>query len=822
MLGSYFAAAIRNLLRNRAYTLINLFGLSLGFTAATLIALYARDELSFDRFIPDHDRIYLVGVIVEPPGRSPMRISVSSTTDADALQLAFPEIETATRLAPSGMRLYGKQDNEGTTLASYWADPNFFEMFPFRAVAGDLTDALSKPDGLVLTRKAARQLLGREDVVGETLRVGPEFVMRVAAVVEDLPANSHLHCEVFLPGVASFSALTTSTADQRQPGGLRTEVGYTYIRLRAGASIDAVHARLRAFTDAHVPGNVNGTPIAKSYTFTLTPIADIHFQPRSVGESKPSADPRVLHALIAVALLILIVACGNFISMMTARATRRAVEVGVRKAVGATRRQIMIQFMGECLFYALLALIPAIIAVHLTLPAFNGFLHREIAFDYLTNPVLALGLIGLAVFTGIAAGAYPALYLSRFKPNAVLRGTTLLPHSGRARQLLVVLQFAVLIALLVATLTVDRQIRYAIEDRLRLPIEQIYLVQAEGGCPSAVAATVPTLEQVKSASCASDSALGFSHFSVNFISPQDGSTVNARAAPVDYAFFDVFGIQPVAGRLLSAQYGQDDILRKDPGAPENPTLVINETAARALGYSSPSAAAGQFARWGRLGVIEGRVQPLDFASSKIAGVVADFSIGSVRDAIEPTAYYIDPATFSRMVLRFRGGSMQEALDSVRTVWAQQPSATPFGGIFLDQFVNALYVDVVRQSTIFSLFSGVAVVLAALGLLGLAIFTAERRTKEIGLRKVMGARRRDILLFLGWQFTRPVLWANLIAWPCVYLVMQRWLQGFAYHTNIGVMTFVIAGALALVIALATVAGHAVLVARARPVEALRYE
>lgn len=821
MLGNYFAAAVRNLLRNRAYTLINLFGLSLGFAAATLIALYARDELSYDRFVPDHERIYLVGENIAPPGRSTMRLSVTSVTDADALKLAFPEVETTTRLAPNSARVYAKQDNEGAVLASFWADPNFFDVFPLSAVAGNLANALSNPDGLVLTRRAARQLFAREDVLGETLRVGPDAIMRVTAVVENIPSNSHLEGEVFLPGAASSSPLVTSTEEQRRPGALRSENVYTYVRLRAGASVDEVRARLRAFTDSHIAGNINGVPIAQSYTFTLTPIADLHFQPRSVGNIKPPADVRVLHALIAVAVLILVVACGNFISMMTARAARRAVEVGVRKAAGATQRQIMAQFMGECLFYALLALIPAIIAVQLVLPALNGFLRREIVFDYLTDPTLGLGLIGLTALTGVAAGAYPALYLSRFKPNEVLRGTTLTVHSSRARQALVVGQFAILIALLVATLTVNRQIHFAIEDRLRLPTDQIYLASPALGCSTSFIDTLSTLGRVKAASCVSGSTLGFDHFSVNFTSPHGGANVYGRAAPIDYTFFDVFGIQPIAGRLLSPQFGQDDLLRKDSRTPDNPTLVINESSARALGYSSPADAVGTFVRWQRLSVIEGRIQFAGHSSSKIAAVVPDFSIGSVRDIVGPTAYYVDPSAYSRMVFRFDGGSVQQSLQSVRDLWSRQ-SSSPFQGMFLDQHVNALYEDVQTQSTIFSWFSGVAVVLAALGLLGLAIFTAERRTKEIGLRKVMGARRTDILLFLGWQFARPVLWANLIAWPCAYWVMQRWLQGFAYHTNIGALTFVIAGALALVIALATVASHAVLVARARPVEALRHE
>jgi putative ABC transport system permease protein len=480
----------------------------------------------------------------------------------------------------------------------------------------------------------------------------------------------------------------------------------------------------------------------------------------------------------------------------------------------------MAQFIGECLFYAVLALIPAVIAVELVLPAFNGFLRREITFDYLTDPALALGLIGLAVFTGLAAGAYPAFYLSRFKPSAVLRGTTLFHHSSRMRQLLVVLQFAILIGLLVATFTVSRQMQYAIEDRLRLPMDQIYL--GTGGCPQSMIDAATKIEGVKAASCVSSAALGFSHFTTVFPASGGRSLVAASSAPVDHTFFDVFGIKPLAGRLFSAARGQDDLLRRDPDAIENPSLVINESAARALGYTSPSDAVGEFPRWQRLRVVEGRVQQLEAVGSEIIGVIPDFSIGSVRDAVQPMAYYVDPETFYHLVLRFDGGAVQQALQSVRNVWSKQTGWARFDGTFLDQYVNALYADVSIQSTIFTLFSAVAVVLAALGLLGLAIFTAERRTKEIGLRKVMGARRADILVFLGWQFARPVLWANLIAWPCAYLVMQRWLESFAYHTDIGLSIFVVAGVLALIIALVTVAGHAVLVARAKPVEALRYE
>ena len=822
MLGNYFAAAIRNLLRNRAYTLINLLGLVLGFTAAILIALYVRDEYSYDRFIPNHERIYQVGEVIEPPGRGTMRLALTSVTDAAALQLSFPEIEATTRLAPSSARLHRSGDDQGIPLLSYWADANFLEIFPLRVIAGNASNALSRPDGLVLTRKGAHKLFGREDVVGQPLALDRRIDMHVTAVVADFPANSHLNGEVFLPGVASFSALTGRNAEQSRPGALRSENIYTYVRLRPDASIDGVRARLRAFTDSHVPGIVNGLRVSSSYTFTLTPLTDIHFLPRSAGEIKPAGDTRVVHAMLGIAVLVLIVACGNFVSMMTARATRRAIEVGVRKAVGATRRQIVWQFMGECLFYAMLALTCAVVAVDLILPAFNDFLQREIAFDYLRDPSLAMGLIGLALLSGIAAGAYPSFYLAGFRPSIVLRGPTSLPKASLVRQMMVVFQFATLIALLVATLTVHQQTTYAIEERLRVPTDQVYLNNAIDGCPRGLLDAIRSLQQVRAATCASLSALSIDHFTAAFASPRGDGTVAARAAPVDYTFFAVFSIEPLAGRLLSEAHVQDDILRADSGVHENPPVVINESAARAMGFSSPAEAIGKFRQWQRLAIVDHEITRVPMRSSQIVGVVPDFSIGSVREAIEPTAYYLDPAWLSRLVLRFDGGAVQAGLESVGDVWSRRQADSRFEGTFLSQYMNALYADIVTQSTIFSLFSAVAVVLAALGLLGLAIFTAERRTKEIGLRKVMGARRRDILLFLGWQFARPVLWANLIAWPCAYLAMQRWLQGFEYHTELGLATFVIAGGVALAIALATVAGHVLLVARANPVQALRYE
>jgi len=421
--------------------------------------------------------------------------------------------------------------------------------------------------------------------------------------------------------------------------------------------------------------------------------------------------------------------------------------------------------------------------------------------------------------TGLAAGAYAAFVLSMFQPGAVLKGVVFLPGgSGRLRQALVVFQFGTLIALIVSTMTIQHQTEYAMRDRLRLPTDQIFVVGV--GCPAVFRDTTAHMPGVLAASCSSGSALSYDRFSVTFES-RDGPPVSMRGAGVDFGLFELFGVNPVAGRSFSADRGEDDLLRNRPGQPGNPSFMVNETAARALGYSSPAAAVGKYRIWSRINGDADHLKNSQSQSSQLIGVIPDFSIGSVRDVIEPTVYFIDPDSYGFTVLKLDGGKIPETMESVKGVWNRTQNK-PFDGLFLSERVNEIYGDIQRQSTLFSVFSAVAVVSASLGLLGLAVFTAERRTREIGLRKVMGASRWDILRFLGWQFARPVLWANVIAWPLAYVGMHRWLQGFAYHVDLSPLAFVVASVLALVIALVTVSGHALMVARTRPVEALRYE
>jgi len=349
-------------------------------------------------------------------------------------------------------------------------------LFPLKVIAGNPGEALKKPDALVLTRKAARRYFGRDDVVGEALELNRQYTMHVGAVIEDLPSNTHFAADVFAPGIASFSALTFYDSARPDPDTLRPENVYTYVRLRAGARVSRLTAAMPGFALRHVTGSLGGQPVAKMYEFNLIPLTDIHLQPGSIADMKPHGDVRTLQTLTGIAVLILFVAGSNFVSMMTARAAGRALEVGVRKAVGATRRQIVVQFLGECLCYAALALVFAVLLVELILPMLNGFLQRDIAFDCVREPLLGCALFGVWLVTGLAAGAYAAFVLSMFRPAAVLKGVVLLPGgSGRLRQALVIFQFGTLIALIVSTMTIQRQTQYAMQDRLRLPTDQIFV-----------------------------------------------------------------------------------------------------------------------------------------------------------------------------------------------------------------------------------------------------------------------------------------------------------------------------------------------------------
>ncbi len=822
MFRSYLAAALRNLERNGFYAAVTVAGLAIGFAAAILIGLYVRHEMTYDQFIPGHDRIFVMNIKGVGTDGKPLDIDATSTNLADDLKLDFPQIQYTARVAggsfPPAVR---RGDVSVSERGFVWVDPDFFKIMTLPAVAGDPGTALEAPDALVLTRTAARKYFGRDAPIGGVLQVDGD-PMRVAAVIEDLPSNTSLAGDVFGPSSAPFSAIK-----QISGGGYLNNVVVTYVRLKPGVSAASVQAAMPSFVARRImPTFAEVAPELRQSraSLSLKPLTAIHLQPSQGGDQKPGTDVKVLGGIAVIGVLIVIVAAINFVTLMTARAARRAVEVGVRKAVGAERKDLIVQFMGEALVYVALALVLGVALAELVLPGVNAALQRKMAFDYLTDPALLVAMIGVAAATGILAGLYPALVLSSFRPSSVLKGGPITGGGGgRVRQALVVAQFAVLITLVLSTVTIYRQTVFALKDATHTNKDGVVMLFASP-CTDGLRDAIAALPGVRAAACSSPAAINMS--STDDLVAANGKKVIVSWAPVDFGFFDIYGIRPVAGRLFQSNRPGDDGAGLTDAAPP---IVLNESAVRSLGFASPQAAIGRLVNWHfrpnlSLKAISAPEPPLK--PSEVIGVVPDFTFGSVRRPIQGGFFYVGPKTdwFASVALNIKldPSRMPQTLVAIDRVFKRVSGGQPVLRLFVDQLLLLQYLDTVIQGAFIAVCAAVAVSIACLGLFALSAYTAERRTKEIGIRKAMGASSSDILRLLLWQFTRPVLLANLIAWPVGYAVMNWWLRGFAYHVDPSLLTFVAAALAAVLIALVTVSVQSVLVARAKPVTALRYE
>jgi putative ABC transport system permease protein len=822
MLRNYLASALGNLGRNWLYAGVTVLGLAISFTAAILIGLYVRDEYSYDRFIPGYQQVYRLEFDLVLPGQRPKPWIGTVSTAAGNFRLDFPEAEQVARIMATGATF--KQGKTITRERTLWADPGFFKIMPLPVLAGDPDAALETPDGLVVTRTMARKYFGQDAPIGRTLLVysGVSFPgqpagphpMRVLAVLKDLPSNTHLAGDIFASGRWAWSPITS---DDRFPSPVNVDQ-LTYVRLKPGVSGEALLQRVKAFGPRHYPPAAPGAPYPQQ--FRLMPLKTLHFTAQG-GDLRPPGDRNVDAGVAAVGALIVIIAAFNFVTLMIARATRRAVEVGVRKALGARRRDLMAQFMGEALIYVLIATALAMILAPLILPYLNAFLQRTLVLNYLADPSLTVGVVVSALVIAVLAGAYPSFVLSGFRPVTALKGGASQPAGSAAvGKALVIGQFAILIGLIVMTATIYRQTRFALTDALRLDTSQVAMVF--GPCRWSFSTAVAALPGVKATSCGGAVPLGFGDTN-SLVNMPDHSQRTVQYGPIYPGFFEIHGLTPLAGRFFDRGRGEDMALdRPDPSPDAQPTVVLNETAARLLGFASPAAAVGKTINWTRWAVTGGPPRILPARPSMVIGVVRDFTLGSIRTAIKPTVYLVDPSMAQTLMIKLDGRQIPETLAAINKLWRQTGSELPAGVAFESETVQSFYQDVITQGVVIAVCAGLAIFIACIGLFALAAFTTERRTKEIGVRKAMGAQTSDIVGLLLWQFAQPVLWANLIAWPAAWWVMNRWLTGFAYRVDLPVWLFAAAMALAVVIALVTVSSQSILVARAKPVGALRYE
>jgi putative ABC transport system permease protein len=618
---------------------------------------------------------------------------------------------------------------------------------------------------------------------------------------------------VFGSSLAAYSqfALYDLTSDQ---GPFRMSA-YTFIRLRPGAPVQQMQQNLSAFASHNSPVYPPGFTVG----LHLTPIGDLHLLPPGELPLSPRGDRTLLAALVAIAVLVITSASFNFVALMTARAAQRAIETGVRKAAGALRSQLTIQFLAEAVIYVALAMALAVELTEIALPAVNSVLKQKIAFNYLGDPALLGALLVTTVGLGSMAGAYPAFVLSGYRPAAVLKGTLGQGATGGiVRRALVTLQFAIMIGLGIVAMTIWRQTLFSLNNQLRVDGSSILLI--DNACaPSgqALRERLATVPGVARAACANEAAL-FNGGMIVSAQIQGGAATPMVSGAVDYGALEFYGLRPLAGRFFDHDHGTDGRLVEGETA-GNPSIVVNETAMRKLGFSSPSQVVGKIVIWNRRRW-SAKPSPGTIGPSEIVGVSPDFALDTRREAW-PQILYVDPISFSVLSVRLIGSQIPEALTAIDAAWSQTMHTTTRRR-FLSQSLQDMYADIILQGTAVSLGAGLAGVIAALGLFGLSAHSAEQRTKEIGIRKAMGASSTDIVRLMLSEFSQPVLWANLIAWPIAWWAMSRWLSGFAQRVDLPFWLFPTAGGAALLIAYVTALHHALTVARASPVTALRYE
>jgi putative ABC transport system permease protein len=788
VLKSFIAAALRNLARSKLYAAISIVGLAIGISSVLLLALLLRNQYGFDHFIPNYQRIYLAVSVLLPKDRAPDYQMWSHSRLAELLKVRFRQVQATTRVMEDTVELHRGEVRAKEFI--YWADPNFLDVLALPTLAGDRATALKRADGIVLPRSVARKYFGHDAPIGETLRVAGEHPMTVTAVIEDLPDNgTQLNTGILACGLASFSGLAKQDNDpaasaERRTANFAISVR-TYLMLAPGASLQVLQAAMPSVMDAL--WSRAQRPPGLDATLELVKLDRVHVHPRLF----PGVPGRFA-ITVALSAVILFIACINFINLTTARASRRAREVMVRKASGASRHSLVVQFLGESFIYVMLAVVLAIAFTELMLPATNAFLQSGMVFDYWRHPELLAWILIGAVVLSVIAGLYPAFVLSSFRPAGVLRGVTLRARGSQwVRQSLVTLQFAVLVTLIVSAAVVYQQRLFALEDALRVKTDEHLMIRAP--CRPALTSEIAALSGVRGVACTSNSLLTGASFGNYRL--KDGTERALGAVAADHRLFQLYGFKPVAGRFFTAA----DLERTDH------PIIINETAARRLGYASPAAAIG------------------DINPFEIIGVVADFTLSSIEREIQPTLYSPrgEPG-FDLLDVKLSGGDIPETLRALDALWTKSGEPEPMTRYFLNDYIQALYIAVLRVAQAFGVMSGIAVVLACLGLIGLSASTTDRRVKEIGVRKAMGAGTNQILRLLLWQFTKPVLWANLIAWPLAAWLMTAWLESFAYHIDLPLWPFAGATLMAVAIALVTVGSHCYCVARERPVLALHYE
>jgi putative ABC transport system permease protein len=831
---NYLTTGVRALLKNKTYAFINIFGLGIGLAACLMLLIHVRYERSYDAWLDGAENIYQVqATFTDPDSGEVTHQQQSAYVVMSALKKDFPQIESSV-YGLSTTPVVQRGGEALSTEDALFVDNRFFDTMSLPLSQGDARSALANPGSVVLSESYARRFFGDSNAMGQTLSMisrGHNIEARVTGVMPDLPRNSHMRATMIVR-IDPNAYFGTDAENFMTEWGWNS--GWNYVRLRAGSDADAINSAMQAWEDRNIPDQTVGDQTTNQGDFTdwrLTNVRDIHLGPaaNNAGMS-PGNDERSILTFTIIAFLILGMACVNFTNLATARASQRAREVALRKVLGASRRQLMVQFLLESVLLAGMAMLLALTLVEVTLPLLANFLDADLRMVYFGEGSMLLPILLLTLVVGAAGGLYPAFYLSRFQPAQVLKAnksTSEAAGSGRLRNVLVISQFAVSIGLIICTAVVYAQTVYARSVDPGFNREGIYQVSVNRRqIEDRIETFQRAFERIPGVVSVGRTGVGIDPTNQN----GTGIAVPGRDQPVsvgnyviDEHFLGTIGARFLGGRDLTRNRPID----VDPRSEDSPieedralvarglNVIANRLATQRLGFRTPEQAVGAQLRMGIADEDAGLV-PIT-----IVGVIENTRLGSIREPVEPLVLRLGDYGATHLLVRYTG-SPYEISERIRQAWHQVAPDAPIEADFSENIVAELYQAEQARTQLFAGFAMLAVVIACLGLFGLAAFTAERRTKEIGIRKVLGARTRDIVRLLAWQFSKPIIVANLIAWPVAWWVMKDWLNTFDARIDLGPTPFLLAGLLALVIAIGTIAGHAFKVARANPILALRYE
>ncbi len=829
---NYLTVGFRALAKNRTYAFINIFGLAIGMAACLMILLFVRYEMSYDKWLPGAERTYQVqNWFRDPATGEEGKLQMAPFATKAALVKDFPQIEKAV-YALGSVPVFLKDGQASSTEDYLYVDDNLLEVIELPLLHGSRS-ALDRVNTAMLSRSEAVSRFGTDDVVGRTMTViskGQRFDYRIGGVFEDIARNSHLRANAVVR--IDFPTYMAQEAQFLTCWGC--QAGWVYARLRPGADPAAIAAAMPAWEKRNIPDENSGEArfnAGENGDWHFVNVADVHLGEGQEAPMAPGNDRGTIVTFAIIALLILAMAMVNFTNLATARASQRAREVALRKVLGANRRQLIVQFIGESILVAALAMLIALALVELLLPSFSAFLDADIRLNYLGEGGIALPMAALVLIVGGLGGLYPAFFLSRFQPATVLKANKSASEgdgTGRLRAALVVGQFAVSIGLIICTAVVYLQTSYARNADPGFDRER--LVQIDGlnryqllNSGRAIAERMKRVEGVEAVGRSTIAVATDGQNNTNIMVPGNPRPVLIGQYTVDPGFMKAMGLKLVAGRWFDESRPMDDMTLQFPPSPENQralaarggNIVVNESGARRLGFADPKEAVGKQLKAALVQNEYGLV-PVT-----VVGVVADSRFRSVRQPLDDIMFVNADAGHGWLVVRYKGDP-RAMRDKLQAAWRGITTEVPFEADFSEDVVAELYEAEDARAKTFAGFALLSVVVGCLGLFGLAAFTAERRTKEIGIRKVLGARSRDIVRLLVWQFSKPVIVANLIAWPIAWWVMRDWLNGFDARIPLGPTPFLLAALLALAIAIGTIAGHAFRVARSNPIHALRYE